>query len=181
MGVETTRVRSTATYLIHIVRILNLSSLRQVGLHEINEASERWIKDRSPERRSTGAGAPTTPKNFARIAKAWLSFHHSLVLPALAGCFDPQLAEFQDALRSRRGLAPATVTGYMNRTRCFLAWIAERETDLARISLRDVDRFLAEKRDGDWRLGTLVTQCQGLRSFFGYAEGRGWCDLELVA
>jgi integrase/recombinase XerD len=180
MGVETTRVRSTATYLVHIVRILNLSSLRQVGLHEIKEASERWINYRSPERRSMGAGAPTTPKNFARIAKAWLSFHDSLVLPAAAGCFAPQLAEFQDALRSRRGLAPATVTSYMNRTRCFSAWIAEHETDLARISLLDVDRFLAEKRDGDWRLGTLATQCQGLRSFFGYAEGRGWCDLGIA-
>ena len=34
---------------------------------------------------------------------------------------------------------------------------------------------MASKREEGWSVRTLASQCQALRSFFGYAEIRGWC------
>ena len=69
-GLEPARVRCIAAFLVHIVQLLSLDRLREVEQYEIEEASNRWIEYRSPQRRKTGVGAGTTPKNFARIAKA---------------------------------------------------------------------------------------------------------------
>lgn len=176
-GLNTTRVRCTATFLVHIVRILELNSLRPVELDEIDEASARWTKYRSLERRGTGRAAVATRLNFARIARAWLSFHNCLVVPAApVGSFDTQLAEFQYSLKVHRGLSPATVSSYTQRAKNFLEWVAQQHEDLSLVSIRDVDRFFADKRERGWQLGTVATHCQALRAFFGYAAERGWCD-----
>lgn len=173
MGRNTNQVRSVAAYLIQIVRTLELNNLRMVELTEIDRAGERWITYRGPERLHTHAN--TTPTIFVTLARQWLLFHGHLILPtAPTGGFDVQLAEFTSALESRR-LASATISGYVDRTHRFLRWISERHNDLSLVSVNDVDDFLANKREAGWRLTPLAGQCQALRSFFAYAENRGWC------
>ena len=44
-------VRSIAGYLIHIVRLLELTSLRNVELDEVKNAGECWARYRGPHRR----------------------------------------------------------------------------------------------------------------------------------
>ncbi len=78
-------------------------------------------------------------------------------------------------MRSTGGLAPATVLGYSSRALGFLKWFAERHDGLEFVSLRHIDEFMASKREEGWSLRSLATECQALRSFFGYAEIRGWC------
>ncbi len=87
-----------------------------------------------------------------------------------------QLAEFQHSLKAHRGLSPATVNSYTQRAKNFLEWVAEQHEDLSLVSIKDVDRFFANKRERGWQLGTVATHCQALRAFFGYAAERGWCD-----
>jgi integrase/recombinase XerD len=41
-GTSQHRVRSVAAYLIHIVRLMELTTLRRVDLKEIKEAGECW-------------------------------------------------------------------------------------------------------------------------------------------
>lgn len=176
-GLNATRVRATATFLIRIVHLLELSSLRPVELSEIEEASIRWTKYRSPERRETGRTAEAVPNNFARIARAWLSFHNCLIDPATpAGPFDWQLAEFQYSLKSHCGLSPVTVNSYTLRARNFLEWVSQLHQELSCVSIKDVDQFFTEKRERGWQLGTVATHCQALRAFFRYAAERGWCN-----
>jgi integrase/recombinase XerD len=180
-GLGPARVRCVAAFLVHVVHLLALERLREVEQHEIEEASNRWIEYRSPQRRKTGVGSGATPKNFARIAKAWLTFHGCLTAsPASASDFDPIIEDFRDTLTSKRGLSPATVRSYTQRTQDFLRWASSLHNDLALISMYDVDRFLMSKRDEGWQLATIATQCQALRTFFGYAEERGWCRPGMV-
>jgi integrase/recombinase XerD len=180
-GLEPARVRCIAAFLVHIVHLLSLDRLREVEQYEIEEASNRWIEYRGPQRRKTGVGAGATPKNFARIAKAWLNFHGCLTLPSTsAPDFDLLIDDFRDTLTSKRGLSPATVRSYTKRTQDFLRWASSWHSELALISMNDVDRFLISKRAKGWQLATIATQCQALRSFFGYAEERGWCRPGMV-
>jgi len=181
MGLEPARVRCVAAFLIHIVHLLALDRLREVEQHEIEEASNRWIEYRSPQRRKTGVGAGVTPKNFVRIAKAWLNFHGCLTLPSTSAPeFDLLIDDFRDMLTSKRGLSPNTVRSYATRIENFLRWASSRHFELEHISMNDVDDFLMSKRSKGCRLATIATQCQALRAFFGYAEERGWCRPGLV-
>lgn len=180
IGMHPSRVRCTATFLIHIVRILELTTLREVSSTEIERASQRWIEYRSLDQKNAGAATSVTTKNFSRIARGWLRFHRLLDQGTPPGPFDRELENFRSALPSHQGLSPATVAGYVSRAHCFLDWLARSELDLANVSLITIDRFLTEKRESGWKLGTLATQCLALRAFFKYAEERDWCQRGLA-
>ncbi len=45
VGMKAKRVRATASVLLHVVRLMNLDSLRAIETAEIIEASERWTTD----------------------------------------------------------------------------------------------------------------------------------------
>jgi site-specific recombinase XerD len=109
-------------------------------------------------------------------ARRWLRFHGHLILPAdPAGGFEVQLAGYKSALESRR-LAPASISTYVSQTQRFLRWVSERHDDLSLVSVNDIDDFLASKREAGWRPKSLTSHCKALRSFFTYAENRGWCS-----
>ena len=86
--------------------------------------------------------------------------------------FQQLIAEFAEAMRCTRGLAPATVLGYSSKASGFLKWFAERHDTLESVSLRHIDEFMASKREEGWSLRSLATQCQVLRSFFGCGNPR---------
>jgi len=44
-------VRCTAAYLVHIVRVMNMTSLRSVGQEEIDTAGEVWAAYEGPHRK----------------------------------------------------------------------------------------------------------------------------------
>ena len=173
MGWDANRVRAVAGYLVRIVHVMGLTSLRSVELIEIEEAGVRWADNKSPER--IGKRPDTSPRIFALTARQWLRFHGVLILPtASPERFDAQLAEFRRALESR-GLAAITIRSYISRIRIFLRWASVRRDDLSLVSLLDVDDYLAGNREAGRRLITIASQCIALRSFFIVAEDRGWC------
>ena len=173
IGWDPDRVRAVAGYLVRIVHMMGLTSLRNVELTEIEEAGLRWADNRGPER--IGKRPDTSPGSFAMIARQWLRFHDALILPiAPPGRFDAQLAEFRRALESR-GLAAITIQSYVNRLENFLRWASERHNDLSLLSINYVDDYLASNREAGRRLITIRSQCIALRAFFIVAEDRGWC------
>ena len=115
-----------------------------------------------------------SPRVFVQVAQKWLRFHEQLESPP-PNRFHRMIAEFIDAMRSVYGLAPDTVRGYSSRAFNFLKWFGERHESLESVSLLDVDEFLASKRQEGWSVRSIASQCQALRSFFRYAEIRGWC------
>ena len=173
LGWKTHRVRAVATYLVHIVRTMELTSLRSVNLTEIEEAGMRWANDSHSER--IGNRLDTSPVPFTSFARQWLRFLDALILPAApTGCFDAQIAEFKSALETRH-LAPTTVKTYVNQTVNFLRWVSERSSDLSLVSVNDIDDFLAAQREARLHPLTISGHCISLRAFFTYAEVRGWC------
>jgi integrase/recombinase XerD len=173
IGWDADRVRAVAGYLVRIVHVMGLTSLRSVELSEIDEAGVRWADNKGPER--IGRRPDTSPRIFAMTARKWLRFHGALILPtAPPGRFDAQLAEFKKALEYR-GLAAITIRSYINRIRIFLRWASERRNDLSLVSLHDVDDYLAGNRGAGRRPITISSQCIALRAFFIVAEDRGWC------
>jgi integrase/recombinase XerD len=172
IGWDTRRVLGVGSLLIHIVHAMGLTSLRMVGLTEIDQAGERWTNTYRGGARAHGTASPLL---FVMRARQWLRFHGRLILPAApTGRFDAHLAQFKSALELR-GLASCTISLYIDRSQVFLQWLSERHNDLSHVSVNDVDDFLAKKREAGWRLRTLAGQRTALRSFFTYAEDRGWC------
>jgi integrase/recombinase XerD len=173
IGWDADRVQAVAGYLVRIVRIMGLTTLRSVELTEIEEAGMHWANYNGPER--ICKRPHTSPRVFVKIARLWLRFHGALVLPATpSGRFDTLLAEFRSALVSR-GLASTTIGSYIDRTRIFLRWASDRYNDLSLVSLKDVDDFLGGNREAGWHLSTITTHCISLRAFFIFAEERGLC------
>ena len=75
-GVRRKVVRSTAAYLIHIVRLLGMTSLRKVELDEIEAAAREWAAYQGPLRKKLKR--PGAPFMFVRVAQSWLCFHGQL-------------------------------------------------------------------------------------------------------
>jgi integrase/recombinase XerD len=172
IGWDARRVLSVGSLLIHIVHAMGLTSLRMVDLKEIDQAGECWTATYRGGARAHGTASPLL---FVMRARQWLRFHGLLILPgAPTGRFDAHLVQFKSALELR-GLASCTVKLYVDRSEVFLQWLSERHNDLLHVSVKDVDDFLAGKREAGWKLRTLAGQRTALRSFFTYAEDRGWC------
>jgi integrase/recombinase XerD len=165
-------LRSKAAYLIHIVRVMNMHSMRIVSQTEIASAGQSWATYEGPFRKNLRLGGSS--KVFLQVAQAWLRFHGQLETSP-PNRFDRVITEFCNAMRSVRGLAPDTVRNYSSRAFGFLKWFGERYESVEKVSLIHVDDFLACKRAAGWSIRTIATQCQALRSFFRYAETRGWC------
>jgi integrase/recombinase XerD len=170
-------VRNTAAYLVHVVRVMNMNSMRIIPQREIEVAGQSWATYEGPLRKKVSPRG--SPRVFVQVAQKWLRFHEQLATPP-PNRFHRVIVEFIDAMRSARGLAPDTVRGYSSRAFGFLKWFGERHENLETVSLLDVDEFLASKRQEGWSVRSMASQCQALRSFFRYAEIRGWCAPRLA-
>lgn len=179
-GCKQRRAQSVAASLLAIIRIMELTAMRQVDAKEIALAAQRWAQD-SIEHRGSGAG-PTSAGRFAEVAEKWFSFHSQLVIPPAVppSPHYELLEEFSCSLRDLKGLSKDTIKGYRLRSLLFLEWLqTERSKTIATVTVTDIDAFLAEKRLVGWKPRSLATQCQALRTFFRYAEKRLWCSPNL--
>ena len=171
------KILGAATYMLHIIRVLELNELRIVSEEEINAGANFWAEYRGPFRdcRHHQYGAP---KCFTTVARTWLRFHGKLALSPDPP-FREQIETYSHALRFQDGLAAATIRGYSNRVYAFLNWQAAQGGDLRLVSMVDIDDFFAEKRAEGWMPRSIVSQCNALRSFFRFAETQGWCAPDL--
>lgn len=177
-GYSHSAMTTAANYMLHIIRIIGLNEVRVVSEGEIKRAADFWAEYRGPFRdpRHYRHGSP---KSFIKFARAWFRFLGKLAVPP-----DPPFQEhvqvFSNALRFDYGLSAATIRDYSNRAHAFLKWLAAHSGNLETVSGADIDRFLAAKRAEGWRPRGIVNQCKALRSFFRFAEMRGWCAPNLA-
>jgi site-specific recombinase XerD len=96
--------------------------------------------------------------------------------------YDQMLAEFRGFMEEDRGLSPATVKGCCSSVRPFLIQLLERRRSLEKITVSDVDLLLAQKVNEEHYARVSVRDfASSLRSFFRYAEMRGWCPVGIAA
>ncbi len=172
-GTSRFRLKLIAPVLIQVARFLDLKKLRDVRVDEIQKAAERWQNHYDPHRPHV---SETFSKSyFVRFAKSWLRFHHRLIVPLpTPPPFKDKLSTYLGFLR-QRGLSAETIRARTSRLVEFLRWFSKRHRNFAKVSLNDVDRFLAFQSTNGWSRGTVAAAAVALKSFFLFAAGRRWC------
>ncbi|WP_158789377.1 site-specific integrase [Granulicella sp. L46] len=172
------KVVSAATYMLHIIRILELNELRVVHVDEIRRGADSWAEYRGPFRdaRHCQYGSPLS---FIKYARPWFRF-----LGKLAVSPDPPFHEqtrlFASTRRLNDGLAATTVRSYSKRTLIFLKWLTAQGGDLKTVSVAEINKFISAKRAAGCKPRSIASQCEAMRSFFRFAEMRGWCAPDLA-
>jgi integrase/recombinase XerD len=160
--------------LLHVVRVLEFLETRTIYKSELEEAANRWAQEELAHRPNGANG--TSAQRFTSCGRGWLCFRGLYAKNQPSGSrFEVMFAEFNRALHGVMGYRPATIAATGPPVRRFLLWAEQRRDLVSSVSLRDIDDFLTERRAAGWQPGTVAGQCQALRTFFRFAERRGWC------
>lgn len=173
-GTSRAALRNLSGELIHVVRLLRLEKLRDISQEEIQQAAKRWARQQRSNPKAHSHG--NSGSFFIYAAKKWLCFHGCLKMPSAPQMrFADHLDNFARYMTEEQGLSPQSVRSHRWKTSKFLTWVAQRHRSLVRVSVEEVDEFLAMKGAAGWNRKSVSVAAQALRAFFRYAETRGWC------
>jgi site-specific recombinase XerD len=176
-------LRDIATYILVVAKVLRLEKRpgELIPRAEIEQKAKQWAKRRPtlPHRKRRQCSR----SRFLRYALHWLRFLGRLQEPTPPACLCADLiTAFAESLHREKGLAPSTI-----RNRCVAIQQFLQRLDLGNGSLRGVtvaqiDQALLELVIRcDYARRTVQHIASDLRSFFQYAEARGWCCPSLAA
>jgi site-specific recombinase XerD len=172
-------VKRIASFLLHIIRLMNLNQLRTVNQDEIQDAGRRWLADDGCL--TTRQRGNSSLYHFVNTAQDCFRYHKLLATPSVpARRFDQQLASFTHYLKTERQFVPAALEGYRARASSFLSWAGERHESIQAISLSDVDEFLTAQRGTGYKPATMAALALTLRTFFRFSESQGWSDFSIA-
>lgn len=173
-GLEISSLRFKASLLLHVLRLLSISTPRQVTLDEVREAASAWAKD-STFHKAMPASDRTAPALYC-VALDFFRYHQWLIEPpAPTQSFATLLADLIRHLRETRGLVPSTIRSYVARSAEFLNWIARRHDCFANATLSDIDDYLDSKRAEQLQPRTINVICKSLRALFLFVESENGC------
>jgi hypothetical protein len=157
-------LKDTAALLLHVIRVLKITTPRMIRTSEITTAAKDWAKEHLAHRKGSQC---QSAKRFNTAAKGWLRFHGLLKLNQPFYChFDAQLTAFTAFLVDESGYCVSTIAGIKGPTARFLFWAAEGHHRLLSISYRDLDSFVDQGRAKGWRPATVKCYCSwSARSF----------------
>jgi len=172
LGRKKKQVSAAASLVCQVIRLVEPTTQNEVTEDEIGRASGRWLSE-SPQ--VSTEGNSRRGEAFRCVARAWFRFLGLYVPPSQPFCrFRSLYSEFVIALRDEFGHLPSSIKGSSMPTHRFLVWVSGRHEHLSAIRQSDIDTFLDEGRAGGWATQTVKCNCQALRTFFRYAEHRGW-------
>jgi hypothetical protein len=131
--------------------LLNWAESRRCALADIDERMvERYLRHR--------AGRQSIQPGDRAALKRWLSVlrDEGAIAPAVLPPLTPHdriFKEFDDYLRTERGLAPKSIIRHLPVVRRFLREVCPAGDDLSKISQEDVIRYV-ERHAQDWSLRT---------------------------
>jgi integrase/recombinase XerD len=171
-GANPRHIKATASRLLHVVRLMELSEPRMVSEPEIERAAREWSKDEEYHAlRSAGAESAYT---LSLAAKRFVRFHGLLAEPEpCRPAFSEVLVHFLDDLRDVKGRSPGTLQCYSKRLSRFLDWIARKHELLENTTLQDVDSFLDSQRADGSKPSTINNYCATLQVFFRHLNASG--------
>src|SRR5437667_3785776 len=107
-GTSRVALRNLSGELIHVVRLLQLEKLRDVGQDEIQRAAQRSSRQQRSNPKAHSYGNSTS--FFIYAAKKWLRFHGCLRMPSAPQMpFADQLDDFARYMTEAQGLSPHSV------------------------------------------------------------------------
>ena len=178
-GMSQETLRSKARILISIANHLKPAyrPQEQITRQQISQAASRWA------RKKRSSPPKWLEDEFVSEAIAWLSFLGRLQTQAKSPrAHDQMLIEFREFMEKDRGLSPATVEHRCHSVRPFLDQLLTEHRSLGMISVADIDALLAQKvNEHHYARVSVRGYASSLRSFFRYAEMRGWCGGGIAA
>ena len=123
-----------------------------------------------------------TRQMFIHFATEWLQRLGCVQqAPKEQSIFAAQIDAFASHMRDERGLSPVTISTRCERLNWFFGGLCPPRDTLAAITVADVDAFIESKGKQGWTRASLAALASSLRSFFSFAEARGWCAPGITA
>lgn len=117
-----------------------------------------------------------TRQMFIHFATEWLRHLGRLQeVPVVQNPFAAQIDAFASYMRDERGLSPVTISTRCERLNWFFGGLLPPHNTMGTITIADVDSFIESKGKQGWTRASLAALASSLRSFFRFAEARGWC------
>jgi site-specific recombinase XerD len=181
-GYSLITLRGLAADLLLIQNLLGLAtSSDSLGPAAIQAGVNRWV-DRRPRHFKHKNGRRGHEQLFSRAVR-WLRFLGHLQIPGeVPPAYGSLLEPYADYLRMEKGLSEGTIRTRHCYVEDFLGWFFQSHNSLRQITIADLDEAIARKgRDDGYARLSVRAYASSLRSFFRYAESRGWCTRGLAA
>ncbi|MBM4088291.1 MAG: integrase [Planctomycetes bacterium] len=176
-------LQNVARYTLVVAKALRLADRpgETITKKEIVAAAERWAKRRPkhPMMRSFHHSR----RNFTLQAIRWLGFLGRMESSAVVRRpYAEHVAQFSDYQLRDRGLSPQTVEYCGKVLHQFLSQIEEAGLRLQTLNAAQMDDLLSKRfREAEYARNTIQRWAGVLRTFFRFAEQRGWCKRGLAA
>jgi hypothetical protein len=138
-----------ARELLVIAERIDITRGEAIGLATIEAAADRWAREQRQRQRAQGLR--WSREFFVQTAKDWLHFlgRWEVPQPKIVP-FADRLADFAAYRRDERGLSPATIRNQSWHVEQLLGWLGEQNRRFDKVSLEDVDAFLAAHGKQGW-------------------------------
>ena len=175
-------VQKVANFTLIVAKGLRLADRpgELITKNEIEVEAARWAN--RPKRRR-GRNVDLACHAFTGYALRWLTFLRR-VQPAVTvpPPYAEHVAQFSDYQLRERGLSPLTGVYYRRTIHQFLMRIQEAGLRLQTLTVVQMDELLAKQiRQQELARSTIHGRVMVLRTFFRFAEQRGWCPQGLAA
>jgi site-specific recombinase XerD len=174
IGHSVRRMRDVNRFLLGIAEQVDLSRADLLDVAQIRQAGEAWVSSHcKPD--STVRTRQLTLREFTHIGERWLRFLGKWCRPERSHGFQGELGLFLDHLKDERGYTEQTLLTRSTALSLFFNWLTARGSSLEEVRSEAVAAYFAENKDRCWSRATIAVYAQSLRSFFRFAEQRGWC------
>lgn len=178
-GYSRSMLRKIAWVLLAVAQNIDIDH-GNMSTQDIERAVDSRVRfSRRPQRANASLW---TRQMFIHFATEWLRrLGHLQEAPAAKNAFAAQIEAFAHHMRDERGLSPVTISTRCERLTWFFGGLRPPRDSLAAITIADVDAFIESKGKQGWTRASLVALAGSLRSFFSFAESRGWCAPGITA
>lgn len=174
-GAARNTLRIIAEYELHIIKYLSITHLRAIGFGEIRKASQIWAKEENVTGR-TIKYSPNSEMLFVRYANGWLGFMNCLNREKEMYPFEDMAVEYLDYLEYTRGYSTATTKCRYKVLKKAFHLLGKQCCALSQVTPMHIDRIITELNEERKISGRSIADLASiLRSFFQYAEQKGWC------
>lgn len=178
-GVRRATLRQIAAHQLHLLHFLGLREAERVTMPRIEAAAAQWL--RRSHGRPSGPVRPKTGRVFIGRALRWLRFVDLLEEPCkVRHSLAREAGVFAAWMHKDRGWSKETIRSYCNTVDRFFEWLDEWDIALASVGTADIDRAVARWHARGCSRLTIRNYAQQLRTFFRFAEHRGWCTPALA-
>jgi site-specific recombinase XerD len=173
-GLSRPTLAHLASELLIVAQGLHMGK-RQISAQEIGVAADHWARHQKRHKRARTGN--WSRRWFISTATSWLRFIGRMKLSTnKTGPFADEMEQFVAFMRDERGLAAATIRNRCWHLAAFFDSLPSHKRSLSRISLEEIDTYLARHGEHGWCRVSVSSAADALRNFFLYAEHQQWCS-----